>query len=134
MPLSSLPSLSGDNLNVPDVVPSPDHTVLVRLPVSPGTVPLPHPSSHSDTWDQCHVRMPCSPKSQYPKNKASTPVSISLCLLAVSLYTHHLHVFLHCIKKPLWSSSLPDWWVPPCTLPLSPSQQPSHPPTHTHTS
>lgn len=69
VPLSSLPSLSGDNLNVPDVVPSPDHTVLVRLPVSPGTVPLPHPSSHSDTWDQCHVRMPCSPKSQYPKNK-----------------------------------------------------------------
>ncbi|KAK8385582.1 hypothetical protein O3P69_016390 [Scylla paramamosain] len=69
VPLSSLPCLSADNLNVPDVVPSPDHAVLVRLPVSPGTVPLPHPSSHSDTWDQCHVRMPCSPKSQYPKNK-----------------------------------------------------------------
>ncbi|MPC63154.1 Poly(ADP-ribose) glycohydrolase [Portunus trituberculatus] len=71
VPLSSLPCLSGDNLNIPDVVPSPDHTVLVRLPVSPGTMPLPHPSSYSDTWDQYHVRMPCSPKSQYPKNKAS---------------------------------------------------------------
>lgn len=66
---SSLPRLSATNPNLPAVVPSPDHTILVRLPVSPGSAPLPYPSSHSDIWDQYHVRMPYSPKSQYPKNK-----------------------------------------------------------------
>lgn len=67
--LSSLPHLSASNPNIPPVVPSPDHTVLVKLPVSPGSGPLPYPSGPFDVWDQYHVRMPCSPKSQYPKNK-----------------------------------------------------------------
>ncbi|XP_042228893.1 poly(ADP-ribose) glycohydrolase-like isoform X2 [Homarus americanus] len=71
-PLSSLEALSSTNLNLPSVYPAPDHTVLVKLPISPGGgVPAPHPSSYTDIWDQYHVRMPCSPKSQYPLGKGS---------------------------------------------------------------
>lgn len=70
-PLSSLTTLSSSNLNLPPVHPAPDHTVMVRLPLPVKGAPAPHPLSYTDVWDQYHVRMPCSPKSQYPLGKGS---------------------------------------------------------------
>ncbi|KAK3865460.1 hypothetical protein Pcinc_028936 [Petrolisthes cinctipes] len=70
-PLSSLTTLSSTNLNLPSVSPSPTHTVMVKLPLSTSGPALPHPTSYTDVWDQHHVRMPCSPRSQYPLSKNS---------------------------------------------------------------
>lgn len=69
--LLSLVTLNTSNPNLPPVSPAPDHTVMVRLPILPNAAPSPHPSSYNDVWDQYHVKMPCSPKSQYPVGKNS---------------------------------------------------------------
>lgn len=67
-PLSSLPSISASNLNVPPVTPSPNHSVLVRLPLSSAqdTPPESYPRKYTDAWDTHHVRLPCSPQNVYP--------------------------------------------------------------------
>lgn len=67
-PLSSLSYISESNLNVPPVTPSPNHTVLVRLPLSSekDTPPESYPRKYTDAWDTHHVRLPCSPQNVYP--------------------------------------------------------------------
>ncbi|CAL4248570.1 unnamed protein product, partial [Meganyctiphanes norvegica] len=66
-PLSSLPFINNSNLNVPRVTPSPNHSVLVRLPLSstPDKPPEPYPRKYTDAWDTHHVRLPCSPQNVY---------------------------------------------------------------------
>ncbi|RXG73462.1 Poly(ADP-ribose) glycohydrolase [Armadillidium vulgare] len=63
-PLLSFVALSPSNLNVPPVVPTPDHNVYVKLPIS---FPMdPYPEQYTDIWNGSYVRMPNSPESLYP--------------------------------------------------------------------
>nr|XP_045625311.1 poly(ADP-ribose) glycohydrolase-like isoform X1 [Procambarus clarkii] len=84
-PLACIAALSASNLNVPAVHPAPDHTVMVRLPIPQRGSPAPHPSSYTDVWDQYHVRMPCSPKSQYPVGKGSNSLVPRWSIICQSL-------------------------------------------------
>ena len=51
---------------LPPLVPSPRHSVLYKPRLTPGSLPQPYPDKFRDVWDQHHVRMPCSSKSEYP--------------------------------------------------------------------
>ncbi|KAB7503184.1 Poly(ADP-ribose) glycohydrolase [Armadillidium nasatum] len=63
-PLLSFVALSPSNLNVPPVLPTPDHNVYVKLPIS---FPMdPYPEQYKDIWNGSYVRMPNSPESLYP--------------------------------------------------------------------
>uniref|UniRef100_A0A3Q3AQV1 poly(ADP-ribose) glycohydrolase n=1 Tax=Kryptolebias marmoratus TaxID=37003 RepID=A0A3Q3AQV1_KRYMA len=43
------------------------HTVLIRTDLlQNGKVPVPYPSKFMDTWDNVHVRMPCSSRNVFP--------------------------------------------------------------------
>ncbi|XP_060883922.1 poly(ADP-ribose) glycohydrolase-like [Labrus mixtus] len=43
------------------------HTVMIRTDLlESGKVPVPYPASFQDTWDDVHVKMPCSSKSLFP--------------------------------------------------------------------
>ena len=50
---------------LPPPQPGPQHSVAVKLPLGPG-LPLPHPSSLKDVWDEHHVRLPWSRENLYP--------------------------------------------------------------------
>ncbi|CAL4065748.1 unnamed protein product, partial [Meganyctiphanes norvegica] len=67
-PLSSLSFINNSNLNVPRVTPSPNHSVLIRLPLSStlDMPPEPYPRKYTDAWNTHHVRLPCSPQNVYP--------------------------------------------------------------------
>ncbi|XP_073542060.1 poly(ADP-ribose) glycohydrolase-like isoform X2 [Phyllobates terribilis] len=58
---------------------SPIHTVTVKYDkLQENVVPSPHPSNFIDTWDNIHVKMPCSTYNYYPvddKNGGRTNVS-----------------------------------------------------------
>jgi hypothetical protein len=51
---------------LPPVDPSKKHSVLYKLPLKDGSVPLPQPSELRDQWLSGFVRMPYSEKSVYP--------------------------------------------------------------------
>ena len=77
--LSSLPRLGPGSVLAAQhapVRPGPDHTVTVRLPVTPDTEspPQPHPDVPRDRWDGRHVRLPWSPDSLYPVQEADKTV------------------------------------------------------------
>ena len=72
-----VPSWSGLPLNelcfgpsaapvLPPLLPSATHSILFKPRLRPGSLPQPYPDKFRDVWDQDHVRMPCSSKSQYP--------------------------------------------------------------------
>ncbi|XP_034239743.1 poly(ADP-ribose) glycohydrolase-like [Thrips palmi] len=50
----------------PFVIPSPNHSVLFKLPWKAGEAPVAYPPTPCDRWDQEHVRMPHSSESLYP--------------------------------------------------------------------
>lgn len=83
-PLSSLPTLNVNNVCLPPVHLSPDHTVLLRLSLLASGTLAPHPSSYTDIWDQYHVRMPCSPMSQYPLGGVSWGIVLTVVLREIS--------------------------------------------------
>lgn len=39
---------------------------LLQYKYDPKTLPTPHPAHYKDGWDNDHVKMPCSPQSEYP--------------------------------------------------------------------
>ncbi|XP_031660527.1 poly(ADP-ribose) glycohydrolase isoform X1 [Oncorhynchus kisutch] len=48
--------------NIPD-----HHTVMIRTDLlQTGKVPVPYPNKFRDTWDEVHVKMPCSKSSLFP--------------------------------------------------------------------
>lgn len=51
----------------PPLMPSVNHTITVRVDkLEDNVVHMPHPSSFVDTWDNIHVKMPCSKNNVYP--------------------------------------------------------------------
>ncbi|XP_022315138.2 poly(ADP-ribose) glycohydrolase-like [Crassostrea virginica] len=55
---------------LPPLKPHQEHQVLFKVPYaySPEHPPTPHPYHYTDKWDSVHVRMPCSPQSEFPVN------------------------------------------------------------------
>ncbi|XP_055351686.1 poly(ADP-ribose) glycohydrolase-like [Paramacrobiotus metropolitanus] len=53
---------------LPLLATSPNHTVLVALPLVTDGLPAPPPGSFVDAWDDVHVRMPCSSHLRRPKS------------------------------------------------------------------
>ncbi|CAI9570317.1 unnamed protein product [Staurois parvus] len=52
---------------LPPLKPSANHTITVRVDrLQDNVVPVPHPSSFTETWDSIHVKMPCSKNNIYP--------------------------------------------------------------------
>uniref|UniRef100_A0A3P9HNM7 poly(ADP-ribose) glycohydrolase n=1 Tax=Oryzias latipes TaxID=8090 RepID=A0A3P9HNM7_ORYLA len=46
---------------------NPGHTVTIRTDLlREGKVPVPYPSKFQDSWDDVHVKMPCSEKNMFP--------------------------------------------------------------------
>ncbi|KAH0623460.1 hypothetical protein JD844_006221 [Phrynosoma platyrhinos] len=52
---------------LPHLRPSANHTVTIRVDLlKEGEVPKPFPTHYKDTWDNKHVKMPCSEQNLYP--------------------------------------------------------------------
>ncbi|XP_018010654.1 poly(ADP-ribose) glycohydrolase [Hyalella azteca] len=63
--LASLSCMTVEQPGCPPVKVSSHHTVLVRLPHTPGLPPEPHPRVYTDVWHSQCVKMPCSPQNLY---------------------------------------------------------------------
>ena len=63
---------------LPPVNPSPNHTVLYKLPWRQGRIPQPYPATAYDRWDQQHVRMPNSSESLYPVQESDDEKGLRL--------------------------------------------------------
>ena len=55
-------------LNCSDLVLSECFAFWFQHAYSPEHPPTPHPYHYTDKWDSVHVRMPCSPQSEFPVN------------------------------------------------------------------
>lgn len=75
-PLSSLNIVPVCSLQLPPLVPQPDHTVLVRASLNCNFAEPPKPSykNYRDKWDRNHVRMPCSTENLYPGENSEKKV------------------------------------------------------------
>ncbi|XP_028286681.1 poly(ADP-ribose) glycohydrolase isoform X2 [Parambassis ranga] len=63
--LKRMPGCGGPNPPLKDV--PGQHTVMIRTDLlQKGKVPVPYPSKFKDTWDDAHVKMPCSSESLFP--------------------------------------------------------------------
>ncbi|XP_060861431.1 poly(ADP-ribose) glycohydrolase [Metopolophium dirhodum] len=54
-----LPRSFGKQL-FPSLIPSLEHTLLFKIPIGTNNIPEAHPKEYCDTWDDKHVKMPCS--------------------------------------------------------------------------
>lgn len=72
-PISKLKRMSGC-LQLPALKDDPgQHTVMIRTDLlQNGQVPVPYPSKFNDTWDDVHVKMPCSSSSLFPVKDEET--------------------------------------------------------------
>lgn len=54
-----LPRSFGKQL-FPSLIPSLEHTLLFKVPIVINNMPEPYPKEYCDSWDENHVKMPCS--------------------------------------------------------------------------
>ncbi|TKS89751.1 Poly(ADP-ribose) glycohydrolase [Collichthys lucidus] len=68
------------------------HTVMIRTDLlQNGKVPVPHPSKFRDTWDDVHVKMPCSSWNLFPvEDEAKGKIGQSCIMMARALLVHWL--------------------------------------------
>lgn len=78
---------------LPPLVPSPHHSILFRPRLTPGSLPQPCPDRFRDVWDQHHVRMPCSSKSEYPLDDGRLVSRWDLIKQALSRTIANVHDF-----------------------------------------
>ncbi|XP_029509004.2 germ cell nuclear acidic protein-like, partial [Oncorhynchus nerka] len=67
-PISDLRRMPQCGCPLPPLKNIPDrHTVMIRTDLlQTGKVPVPYPNKFRDTWDEVHVKMPCSKSSLFP--------------------------------------------------------------------
>uniref|UniRef100_A0A670YUA5 poly(ADP-ribose) glycohydrolase n=2 Tax=Pseudonaja textilis TaxID=8673 RepID=A0A670YUA5_PSETE len=66
-PVEELRRMPACGLRLPPLRPSANHTVTIRVDLlKAGEVPKPFPTHYKDSWDNKHVKMPCSEQNLYP--------------------------------------------------------------------
>uniref|UniRef100_A0A4W5R8R4 PARG helical domain-containing protein n=1 Tax=Hucho hucho TaxID=62062 RepID=A0A4W5R8R4_9TELE len=66
-PISDLRRMPQCGRPLPPLKNAPDHTVMIRTDLlQTGKIPVPYPNKFRDTWDEVHVKMPCSKSNLFP--------------------------------------------------------------------
>ncbi|XP_034290652.1 poly(ADP-ribose) glycohydrolase [Pantherophis guttatus] len=66
-PIEEMRRMPVCGLHLPHLRPSANHTVTIRVDLlKEGEVPKPFPTHYKDSWDNKHVKMPCSEQNLYP--------------------------------------------------------------------
>ncbi|XP_040922663.1 poly(ADP-ribose) glycohydrolase isoform X2 [Toxotes jaculatrix] len=73
-PISELKRMPGCGRLLPPLKDVPgQHTVMIRTDLlQKGTIPVPYPTRFKDTWDDVHVKMPCSSSNLFPVEDEET--------------------------------------------------------------
>ncbi|XP_033114188.1 poly(ADP-ribose) glycohydrolase-like [Anneissia japonica] len=66
VPYSNLNRKPESSAKLPQLASTPDHTLLFRPHIRPGSAPRPYPDTYQDHWNNNFVRMPCSRENLYP--------------------------------------------------------------------
>ncbi|XP_025207633.1 poly(ADP-ribose) glycohydrolase [Melanaphis sacchari] len=53
----------------PPLIPSSEHTLLFKIPIGTNNMPEPYPKEYCDSWDDNHVKMPCSKHNLFLVNQ-----------------------------------------------------------------